>query len=204
MPLKRSRPRTEEKFQNAVVDLIAEGGCGAIGINAVAQRAGADKVLIYRYFGDLNGLWQRVADSRLWLPEISTLLGQVQHLQNPVDVIRRIISEFSHWFRGNRAASKLIAWRKAARNPLTDHFTQQWNLLWKGLGEQLSHGLEFAQRRQWACACELAALIVEADVCNQAVDSHCIDTVADRLELGSFAAPPIPTVGEATLPTNLL
>ena len=57
----RSRPKTEEKFQNAVLKLIADEGCGSLGINSVAQVAGADKVLIYRYFGDFKGLLQRVA-----------------------------------------------------------------------------------------------------------------------------------------------
>jgi len=71
----RSRPKTEEKFQNAVLQLLVKEGCGALGINAVAQQAGADKVLIYRYFGDLNGLLQRVAESRQWLPTGEDLLS---------------------------------------------------------------------------------------------------------------------------------
>lgn len=52
----RDRVRTEERILAAVGAILAEaGGSRRIGVNAVAARAGVDKVLIYRYFGGLEG-----------------------------------------------------------------------------------------------------------------------------------------------------
>ncbi|TAG31161.1 MAG: TetR/AcrR family transcriptional regulator [Rhodobacterales bacterium] len=52
----RNRDETRQRILDAVLDLVAEEGFAALGVNAVARRAGADKQLIYRYFGGLDGL----------------------------------------------------------------------------------------------------------------------------------------------------
>lgn len=204
MPLKRSRPLTEEKFQNAAIALIAEAGCGAVGINAVAQRAGADKVLIYRYFGDLDGLWQRVAESRLWLPESESLLKSLHSSRDPIDVLKSIIKELTYWLQRDPACRQLIAWRRAVRNPLTDHFAEQWALLWSEITQTLSTGLSFEQRRYWSNACSLAALVVEAEVCGESIDTHCIEQLASVLEPGEPGTQSGSSSAVDTLPTNLL
>jgi AcrR family transcriptional regulator len=60
--VERDRNATEARLIGAVEDLIVQQGFGAIGINAVARQAGADKVLIYRYFGGLSGLLAAYAE----------------------------------------------------------------------------------------------------------------------------------------------
>ena len=52
----KDRELTERKILDAVGSIIASDGFESIGINVVAQRAGVSKMLIYRYFGGLNGL----------------------------------------------------------------------------------------------------------------------------------------------------
>ena len=52
MELKRS----ETQLIEAVSTIITEEGFSKIGINKIARTAGCDKVLIYRYFGGLDGL----------------------------------------------------------------------------------------------------------------------------------------------------
>ena len=52
----RNRAQTEGRLRKAVEALLVEGGFGALTPSAVARRAGVDKMLIYRYFGDLAGL----------------------------------------------------------------------------------------------------------------------------------------------------
>ncbi|GAB3331133.1 TetR/AcrR family transcriptional regulator [Larkinella ripae] len=47
------------RILQAVGEVIAERGTNRIGINAVAEKAGVNKVLIYRYFGGWEGLMQR-------------------------------------------------------------------------------------------------------------------------------------------------
>lgn len=62
-PKPRDREKTERAILDAVGRIILRDGLGAVGINAVAREAGADKVLIYRYFGDLDGLYRAYAEA---------------------------------------------------------------------------------------------------------------------------------------------
>ncbi|CAN1554027.1 AcrR Transcriptional regulator [Paracoccaceae bacterium] len=54
--MSRNRDETRQRLLDAALDLIADEGFSALGVNAVARRAGADKQLIYRYFGGLDDL----------------------------------------------------------------------------------------------------------------------------------------------------
>jgi AcrR family transcriptional regulator len=55
-PESRDREATRERILAAVGRLVARDGFSGLGVNAVAREAGADKVLIYRYFGGIEGL----------------------------------------------------------------------------------------------------------------------------------------------------
>lgn len=53
---KRDKAATKQKLVEAAGRVILRDGFGGIGINSIAAEAGVDKVLIYRYFGGLDGL----------------------------------------------------------------------------------------------------------------------------------------------------
>ena len=53
---RRNRAMTMERILRAMGEVIAERGTEKAGINAVAEKAQVNKVLIYRYFGGWNGL----------------------------------------------------------------------------------------------------------------------------------------------------
>ncbi len=46
----------------ALSAIIVRDGLSGVGVNALAREAGCDKVLIYRYFGDLEGVYQEFAE----------------------------------------------------------------------------------------------------------------------------------------------
>lgn len=52
----RNREETEALLVDAAARVLARDGLTGFGVNAIAREAGADKVLVYRYFGDLEGL----------------------------------------------------------------------------------------------------------------------------------------------------
>ncbi|GAB3321421.1 TetR/AcrR family transcriptional regulator [Larkinella ripae] len=54
--LKRNRAQTSQKIINALEEVVAEKGIEGVGINRISEKAGVSKVLIYRYFGGLDGL----------------------------------------------------------------------------------------------------------------------------------------------------
>ena len=52
----KDREITEQKILDAVGSMIMADGFESLGINAVAQKAGVSKMLIYRYFGGMDQL----------------------------------------------------------------------------------------------------------------------------------------------------
>lgn len=52
----KNRKSTEQALLRAVGEIIEENGFEKLGINAVAERAGVSKMLIYRYFESIDGL----------------------------------------------------------------------------------------------------------------------------------------------------
>lgn len=60
-----SRERDAEAMRQRILAalgrMIVRDGLLSVGVNALAREAGCDKVLIYRYFGDLDGLYDAFA-----------------------------------------------------------------------------------------------------------------------------------------------
>lgn len=52
----RDREATERRLVDTVGELVRENGFEKIGVNAVAARSGVSKILVYRYFGSVEGL----------------------------------------------------------------------------------------------------------------------------------------------------
>lgn len=52
----RNREATEHRLLETIGAMIRENGFEKIGINAVATQSGVSKILIYRYFGSVEGL----------------------------------------------------------------------------------------------------------------------------------------------------
>lgn len=52
----KDREHTEKRILEAVGSIIENDGFEKIGVNAIAQRAGVSKMLIYRYFGGIDEL----------------------------------------------------------------------------------------------------------------------------------------------------
>jgi AcrR family transcriptional regulator len=119
----RHRAATKARLLQAVKDLIAEEGFGAIGINAVARRAGADKVLIYRYFGGLPGLLAAYAEEGDFWWQVEDMLAAP--LPGPGDpdgvpvCLARVFARHVEFLRRHPLTLEVIAWELARRNELT-------------------------------------------------------------------------------------
>lgn len=84
--MRRDRARTEQRLIDAVGQIMAEDGFDQVGINRIASRSGINKILIYRYFGGLDGLL--VAYFRQKRPIVSAERIEIDQLQDaPLDVI---------------------------------------------------------------------------------------------------------------------
>jgi AcrR family transcriptional regulator len=59
---RRDPEETRARILDALGRIAVRDGLAAVGVNTLAREAGADKVLIYRYFGDLDGVYAAFAE----------------------------------------------------------------------------------------------------------------------------------------------
>ncbi|HEV7691866.1 MAG TPA: helix-turn-helix domain-containing protein [Hyphomonadaceae bacterium] len=109
----RDREATEKRIIEAAARVMARDGAAALGINAIAAEAGADKKLIYRYFGGLDGLLEALgAETGVWIGELSPAAKG--------NYGQRMLAAFTAYadkLRGDAVLQKLLAWELAGPSP---------------------------------------------------------------------------------------
>lgn len=122
-PRRRNRAETEQRLRAAVGELIVEGGFGALSASAVARRAGVDKMLIYRYFGDLEGLVRAVAFGPDFFPSFEDLcdgLSPAELRALPVSArTAHILGANARTLMARPVVLELMVWEMVERNALT-------------------------------------------------------------------------------------
>ena len=119
---RRNRSETEDRLKSALKSVLAEGGFGALTPSRVAAAAGVDKMLIYRYFGDLEGLTQAVARGPDFFPSMEDVCaGDVAAiLALPVpDRAATVAVNFAHCLLERPLVLELMVWELVERNQLT-------------------------------------------------------------------------------------
>ncbi len=158
----RDREQTEQRILNAAVEIIRENGFRGLGINAVAERAGVSKVLIYRYFQGMGGVLDAVA-ARLDMTKTGTGIE--------VD-LGRVPPER---FRAQARRALLDMHAKLAGDPMTQQ------LMTAELTEdnEVTRSLAAARERQGlAVSRGLAAALAEGAGYDASVDTDAIFAVA--------------------------
>ena len=119
----RNRAQTEDRLRRAVGDLLVEGGFAALTPSAVARQAGVDKMLIYRYFGDLPGLVRLVANGPDFFPTFEDLCGGLtvaQLLAMPIgERAAHILDRNVRALMDRPVVLELMVWELVERNALT-------------------------------------------------------------------------------------
>src|SRR5580693_10780099 len=119
----RNRSQTEGRLRQAVEDLLVESGFGALTPSAVARRARVDKMLIYRYFGDLAGLVRSIAFAPDFFPTFEDLCGNdsvADLLALPVSArAARILDRNARALMDRPVVLELMVWELVERSELT-------------------------------------------------------------------------------------
>ena len=118
----RSRPRTEAKLREAVALVLAEGGFSALTPSAVARAAGVDKMLIYRYFGGLDGLVEAVANGPDFFPSFDEICGGDPAALRALPIAERaaaMLDAYAHLLMARPMVLELMVWELVERNELT-------------------------------------------------------------------------------------
>jgi len=117
----RDREQTAAALVAAVGQVLARDGFKGLGVNAVARAAGVDKVLIYRYFGDLDGLVRAYAEQGDFWPSMEELTGD-EAVFETLDAPAKLAEVFRNLALGLRRRPEtleILAWEMVERNELT-------------------------------------------------------------------------------------
>jgi AcrR family transcriptional regulator len=118
LPRARNRASTEQRIINAAIGILSDSGFIGLGINPVAQRAGIDKQLIYRYFGGMDGVIAALGKNLgLWL----TGTAEADDRQPPpvtyAELIARLLDAHIVGLRESPLVQRLLAWELVQPGP---------------------------------------------------------------------------------------
>lgn len=109
----KDRRESENRLLRAVNNIIEEEGFSKLGVNRIARAAECDKVLIYRYFGGLDGLlteWAKENDFYTTAYEkFQEEIGSVDK-GNIQELTKKILVSQLHSLRENRQMQELLLW----------------------------------------------------------------------------------------------
>ena len=105
---------TEKRLLAAVGEIIKNEGFIKMGVNRVARQAKCDKVLIYRYFGGLDGLlatWAKENDFyTLAYHTYSERLTTIECTKDIIELTQIVLLEQLDFLRTNKLMQELLAW----------------------------------------------------------------------------------------------
>ncbi|WP_171742265.1 TetR/AcrR family transcriptional regulator [Spirosoma taeanense] len=109
--VRRNRAKTTQRIVEALEEVIAERGLEGVGVNRVAEKANVSKVLIYRYFGGMEGLLEYYVKMGKLFPVFNpAVLDQIRPLHDS-DVARiwyRQVIQTYRYFRTFKAAREIL------------------------------------------------------------------------------------------------
>lgn len=115
------REATKAALIDAFERIAAEEGVSALGVNAVAKRAGVAKPLIYKYFGGFDGLvtaW--ASQSKVWGSD-DDIFADLSENQNadPIALIRDYMTRSATGLREKPVALQIMAQSLLGNSDLT-------------------------------------------------------------------------------------
>jgi len=117
--MSRDKNKTKEKILQAAVNLLTRSGFHGFGINSIAKETGHDKVLIYRYFGDLNGLLTAVAEESEFFPDLPAFRESWKPKDaNKTSALTAIITGYIQEVFNRPLTLQILSWGPVEDNPL--------------------------------------------------------------------------------------
>jgi AcrR family transcriptional regulator len=109
----RDREATEKRLLETVGRMVAENGFEQIGINAVAAQSGVSKILIYRYFGSVDGLLAAyIRQYDFWL----NLPADVPKREELPQFLKMLFQQHIDRLRTDATLRRLYRWELSCNN----------------------------------------------------------------------------------------
>ncbi len=135
----RDKETTKTKLIDAVGEILREHGFQGIGINAIAKKAGVDKVLIYRYFENLDGLLKEYVAQEDYFTNLQINIGEapdIRTLNDALEVGKKVFGGQIRQALGNIEEQEILLWELSHKNHVTETLAQArekqgTELMWK-------------------------------------------------------------------------
>lgn len=152
----RDRSATEKRLLDTVGQIIAEDGFEKVGINAIASLSGVSKILIYRYFGSVEGLMAAyIRQHDFWINFPLEIPGEEQLPTFLKEMFYREVERL----RSNPTLKKLYRWELSCNNDMIVKLRKQREDAGLKLIEQVSRLSGRPQREIAAMAAILSSSI---------------------------------------------
>jgi len=123
----RDKERTKQRIIEGLAELLAARGPRGVGINALAEAAGVDKVLIYRYFGGLPELVRAFAEQGEFWPSFKELAGEEPGALAGEGVeafAKAVLTGHLRELKSRPLTQEIMRWELLERNELTDELAR--------------------------------------------------------------------------------
>lgn len=162
----RDREATEKRLLEAIGRMVAEDGFEKIGINAVATESGVSKILIYRYFGSVEGLMTAyIRQHDFWL-NFPLEFPDREHLPA---FIKEMFQQQIEQLRNDPTLRRLYRWELSCHNEMIVKLREQREKVGTHLVERVSELTGLPQKEIAVLASFLTAsityLVMLGDFC---------------------------------------
>lgn len=118
----RDREATERRLLDTIGRMINEVGFEKIGINAVAAQSGVSKILIYRYFGSMEGLMTAyIRQHDFWI----NFPHEIPERNQLPAFLKKMFREQIEQLRSNPTLKRLYRWELSSDNDMIVKLRQQ-------------------------------------------------------------------------------
>lgn len=141
---RRDPDETKARILDALARIILREGLSAVGINALAREAKCDKVLIYRYFDDLDGVYAAFASSREFWWTVEDLTSGIDHSRvSGADALKLLLRRHVEAIRARPVTLAVLAEEAANRTALVIALETVREERALALGEWIERHLKF-------------------------------------------------------------
>jgi len=151
---------TEKRLLEAVSHIIENDGFTKIGVNRIASRARCDKVLIYRYFGGLDGLlveWAKRHDyySFAYSEFIDTI--KQSEKEDIRQIVKDVLFRQLHYLKDNVLMQQLLIWELSGHSSFKGILEERERIGYK-LQEELNKSLDIGDDNDMSVAIIISAI----------------------------------------------
>ena len=120
--MERNRDATEKRLLETVGKMVAEKGFEQIVINAIAAQSGVSKILIYRYFGSIDGLLSAyIRQYDFWL----NLPADVPERDELPQFLKTMFQQQIDRLRTDATLRRLYRWELSCNNEMVAKIREQ-------------------------------------------------------------------------------